>query len=127
MLSLAIFKGTTLLLVTIFRVIQLPGWAINCLLCLFRQSVITAVDTVFDIAGKWVASAVDTGSELITNATTTAVNTIVEVATVQKELLVNATAEVYEFVSETGVETWSIFCKNFWDAANILMKNDANK
>lgn len=101
MLSLAIFKGTALLLVTIFWVIQLPRWAVSCLPCLFRQSIITKVDIVFDIARKWVASAVDTRSELVTNASTTAVSLVVEVATVQIGLVVNATAEVYEFAWET--------------------------
>jgi hypothetical protein len=112
MLSVAIFKGTALLLATILRLIQLPGWVGNCLLCLLRQSVETVVDTAFDTAGKWLVSAVSTGSVLVTNATTIAFSSIV-----------NGTAEVCEFALETGVGTWSTITGNFWDAVDILMKN----
>ncbi|KAF3337216.1 hypothetical protein FCM35_KLT17803 [Carex littledalei] len=126
MLSLAIFKGTAMLLVVIFRVIQLPGWAINCVLCLIRESIVTMMETIVDISGKWLVSAVITGSELVTNATTTAVSSLSEVVTVQTELLVNATAEVYQLASETGAGIASTLWENFQEAVDFFIKYAAN-
>ncbi|KAF3337400.1 hypothetical protein FCM35_KLT17987 [Carex littledalei] len=126
MLSLAIFKGTALVLVTFFRVIQLPGWAVNCVLCLMREYITNLTVTVLDMAGKWLVSAVNTGTELVTNATTTAVSSLVEEVTVKTELLVNATAEVYELASKTGAGIASTLWENFWEAVDILFKHAGN-
>jgi hypothetical protein len=116
MLSVAIFKGTALLLVTILRIIQLPGWVGNCLLCLLRRNIETAIETALDIAGKWLVSTVSTGSGLVTNATMIAFSSIA-----------NGTAEVCEFASETGVGTWSTIRENFWDAVDIIMMKNGTK
>lgn len=124
--SVLLFKGTAILVVTVLRLIQLPGCAVSLFLCAFRAGTVKIFAAVFGAAVEVVALAMNGVASLLTpivSSNSTAVRSIVEAAKGRPEVLLNAAMELFLYAWEVAKNTAISSAESFFDAVRYVFKH----